>query len=263
MAPDDPAWIYENNQVRAMFEPWARVLIDVARPQRGESVLDAACGTGVVARKVVPLVGNTGRTVGFDFDPLMLAVAKSLGPDITWQQADLQRLPFADGEFDLVLCQQGLQFLPDRAAGLREMHRVLRPGGRMVMSIWTELAKSTGQAVLFGALGELLGKDMSSPPPWSLSDGRDVEALVAGAGFVDVNMTVMSLPAAYPSAEQFVEIHLEGASKLTRQVLAQIPADRRLAFIEKVTERLRRFESDTGLVVSNESRVIVGRKSGG
>jgi SAM-dependent methyltransferase len=260
MPSDDPAWIYETNQVRAIFEPWARVLIDRARPQLGERVLDAACGTGVVARLVAPLVGSSGGVVGLDFDPAMIAVATEIAPQIEWRQGDLHSLPFADGEFDLAICQQGLQFLPDRAAGLREMYRVLRPGGRMVLGIWTELAKSPGQAALFGALGTMLGKDMSSPPPWSLADGTQVMQLVSAAGFANLEITTKTLRAPYPSAREFVEIMIAGTSKLTRQALAQIPAERKSAFVDDVAGRLQEFKTETGVELPNESHLLVAYK---
>ena len=207
----------------AVFEPWARVLIGPAQPRPGEHVLDAACGTAVAARLVAPVVGKSGRTVGLDFDPMMIAVAKSLGPDIGCQEGDLQGLPFADEPFDLVICRQGLQFLPDRDAGLKEIYRVIRSGGRIVLGLWTELTKSPGHAVLFGALGALLGVDMAQPPPWSLADGTRVLKLVSAAGFIGVETTVMSSRATFPSARRFVEIMIDGCSRLTRQALARVP----------------------------------------
>jgi ubiquinone/menaquinone biosynthesis C-methylase UbiE len=258
---DNPAWIYEKNQVPAIFGPWAQLLVDLARPVPGEHVLDAACGTGVVARRVAPMVGPSGTTTALDFDPAMIAVAKELAPDIAWHQGDLQSLPFPHGQFDLVICQQGLQFLPDRKLGLREMHRVSRPGGRVVLSVWTELAKSPGQARLFAALGAMLGKDMSTPPPWSLADAAQLLELVTSAGFVDVQMTKTSLSAIYPSARQFVEILIEGTSKLTRQALAQIPAGRKTAFIDEVAAQLAEFETDAGIELPHESRLLIAYKA--
>ena len=258
---DNPAWVYERNQVKAIFEPWARLLIDLARPQPGERVLDAACGTGVIARLVAPMAGPTGKTVGLDFDPQMIEVAKALGPDTEWHQGDLQSLMFADEAFDLVICQQGLQFLPDRAAGLREMYRVLRPGGRLVLALWTGLANSPGHAILFDALGAAIAKDMSRPPPWSLADEDQVLQLIATAGLPDVETKVTSLHATYASAREFVEIYLAGTSKLTRQALEQIPADRKAAFVDEVVTRLCNFETNIGLQVPIESRLIVARKT--
>ena len=260
MSSENPAWVYEQHQVKAIFEPWARVLIDIARPQPGERALDAACGTGVIARLVAPMVGTTGKVAGIDFDPLMIEVAGELASGIEWHHGDLQKLPLPDQSFDLVICQQGLQFLPDRNAGLREMHRVLRPGGRLVLALWTELAKSPGHAILFGALGAALGKDMSRPPPWSLAEESQVLQLIAAAGFVEIEAKVTSLNAAYPSARAFVEIYLAGTSKLTRQALEQLPADRKAAFVDEVVTRLHAFETKTGLRVPIESRLIAARR---
>jgi SAM-dependent methyltransferase len=106
MSDDSPASIYETQLVRAIFEPLARILIERARPEPGEHVLDAACGTGIVARFVAPMVGPSGRTVGLDYDPIMIEMAKSLAPGIEWTQGDLQNLPFPDGLYDLVICQE-------------------------------------------------------------------------------------------------------------------------------------------------------------
>ena len=94
---DSPASIYETQLVPAMFEPLTRILIERARPEPGEHVLDAACGTGIVARLVAPMVGPSGRTVGLDYDPIMIEMARSLAPEIEWRQGDLQNLPFPDG----------------------------------------------------------------------------------------------------------------------------------------------------------------------
>jgi SAM-dependent methyltransferase len=85
------------------------------------------CGTGVVVRLIAPIVGQSSKVVGLDFDPVMLSMAKSLALDVEWQEGDLQNLSFADDLFDLVICQQGLQFLADPDAGLRQIYRVLRP----------------------------------------------------------------------------------------------------------------------------------------
>src|SRR5215469_3587835 len=186
MSDDSPASIYEAQLVPSVFEPLACILMDRARPQPGERVLDAACGTGIAARLAASMVGPSGRTVGLDYDPIMIEMARRIAPEIEWRQGDLQKLPFEDEFFELVICQQGLQFLPDRSAGLHQIHRVLRPRGRIALATWTDLAKSPGHYLLFEALGATLGPDKARPTAWSLADEAQLLKLVSEAGFVSV-----------------------------------------------------------------------------
>jgi SAM-dependent methyltransferase len=260
MTNDDPARIYETHLVPAIFEPLARLLIDLACPEPRECILDVCCGTGVVARLVAPIVGRGGKTVGLDFDANMIAAGRRLNPDVDWRVGNLQNLPFVDGAFDLVMCQQGLQFLYDREAGLKQIYRVLRPGGRIALAVWTELAKSPAHAILFDAMGAMLGVDMSKPPAWSLPEERQLTTLVSSVGFVDIKTSVKSLNSKFPSARRFAEIIIDGSSKLTRQMLGQLPNDRRIGFIDDMAARLRRFETDAILEVPMESRFLLGRK---
>jgi ubiquinone/menaquinone biosynthesis C-methylase UbiE len=126
---------YELYQVPSTFEPLAHLLLDRVNLENGQIVLDVACGTGVVARLAAAIVGNTGNVVGVDFNAGMLEVAeKNTPPEITnidWLQGDASALPSEDAKFDVVVCQQGLQFFPDKMGALREMHRVLVPDGRV------------------------------------------------------------------------------------------------------------------------------------
>jgi ubiquinone/menaquinone biosynthesis C-methylase UbiE len=123
-APD----VYERYLVPAIFGVWAPVLIDAAALRPGDRVLDLACGTGVVARQAKPHVGPTGAVTGVDLNPGMLAIARSVEPSIDWQEGNAGALPFTDGSFDVVFCQLGMQYFPDRSAAIGEMHRV--PVGR-------------------------------------------------------------------------------------------------------------------------------------
>src|SRR5919202_915011 len=126
--------LYQRYLVPAITALWAADLIERAAPRSGVRVLDVACGTGVVARLAAERIG-TGRVVGLDINGAMLAVARSVpqngGPPIEWQEGSVLQMPFTDGAFDVVLCQLGLQFFPDRPAALREMWRVLGSGGRV------------------------------------------------------------------------------------------------------------------------------------
>ena len=260
MSDENPASIYETQLVSAIFEPLARVIVECARPEPGEHVLDTACGTGIVARLVAPRVGPSGRMVGLDYDSIMIEMARGLAPEIEWRQGDLQNLPFSDGSYDLVTCQQGLQYLPDPGAGLRQIHRVLRSGGRMVLATWSDMAKSPGHVLLFQALGATIGPERARPVAWSLAEEAQLLELVSKAGFVSVTTTIVLLQTRYPSARAFVEIVLKGSSKVTREELAQIPADRKEAFVNEVAVRLRDYETGNALTLPMETRVLTANR---
>jgi ubiquinone/menaquinone biosynthesis C-methylase UbiE len=120
--------LYERYLVPAITSVWANDLLDRIAPQQGESLLDVACGTGVVAR-LAARRGHSGRLVGLDRNKAMLDVARTRSPGIKWIEGSALDLPFEASSFDIVACQLGLQFFPDRSLALQEMARVLRPGG--------------------------------------------------------------------------------------------------------------------------------------
>jgi len=148
--------LYERYLVPAIFGPWAVDLVALAAPQPGERVLDVACGTGVVARLLAPHVGATGTVVGLDPDAGRLAVARALPPVpgtvVEWREGDVHALPFPAAVFDLVSCQQGLQFFADRLTALREISRVLVPGGRLALNVWRSIRDNPGAAAMAEAL---------------------------------------------------------------------------------------------------------------
>jgi ubiquinone/menaquinone biosynthesis C-methylase UbiE len=118
---------YERYLVPALFKPWAEDLVEMATLRSGDRVLDIACGTGIVARTAAKRLGDNGSVVGLDVSGPMLATARTApeGAAVEWQEGSAVKLPMSDATFDVVFCQQGLQFFPDRIATLREMHRVL------------------------------------------------------------------------------------------------------------------------------------------
>src|SRR5262245_42633056 len=115
--------------VRLIMEPWVRCLVDVAALRPAEHVLDVACGPGFVARVAAHRVGLEGRVVGVDLNASMIEAARAASgrdPETTieWRTGDAGALPLEDRAFDVVLCQQGVQFFPDRVRSLQEMRRV-------------------------------------------------------------------------------------------------------------------------------------------
>jgi SAM-dependent methyltransferase len=152
---------------------------------RQERVLDVACGTGVVTRLLAERVGVGGRVAGLDLNPTMLATARVVAgrANVEWFEGNAMNMALPDAAFDAVVYQQGLQFIPDKLAALREMRRVLVPGGRLALSVWRSVDQAPGYRVLQVALGRRLGPEKAALPPFGLPDGQVIRAIVASAGF--------------------------------------------------------------------------------
>jgi ubiquinone/menaquinone biosynthesis C-methylase UbiE len=178
----NPAETYQAYFVPAMFTPWAKMLLDHATPQPGEHVLDVACGTGVVSRMIAPTAGANGRVVGLDVNPAMLAVARNQpapdGAPIQWREESALAMSLPDASFDLVLCQQGLQFFPNHAAGVREMRRMLKPGGRAAVACWQSLDHNPAFKAMIQAEARYLNEPIAPlSVPFSLGDADVLRAL--------------------------------------------------------------------------------------
>jgi ubiquinone/menaquinone biosynthesis C-methylase UbiE len=219
-----PAEIYERHLVPRCFLPWARDLVDLVGPKPGERALDVACGTGAVTRVVAERVAPEGRVVGFDVNAGMIAVARSLvsAPNIQWREASVLALPFGDGSFEFVICQQGLQFFPDQPLALRQMRRVLVPGGRRLgVSCWRTSAESPAYAAIEHALTRRLGSERGKPPPFSLSDAGQLRTLIEGAGFRQVEVESKTKMVEWPSTNLFVRATGVSAPTMLGSLAAQ------------------------------------------
>ena len=166
---------YENVWVPAMMGQCAQDLVGCANIKVGNKVLDVACGTGVVARIAAKLVGTDGKVTAMDLNKGMLDVARNFAEKqkitkIEWQQEDATSMSFDDGSFEVVLCQQGLQFMPDRSAAMSEMSRVLVSGGRLALSVWR--APSVFSVAFGMTMDTYFGEGTSAPwqAAFSLSD---------------------------------------------------------------------------------------------
>ncbi len=141
--------IYERVLVGPLFRPFAEQLVARVAPIRGDSVIDVACGTGIAARVARERLGPEARIVGVDVAPAMLAVARTVDPTIDWREGNAISLPVSATEhFTVLTCHQGLQFMPDKLAAIREMRRVLAPGGRMALATWRSLEDNPGMLEL-------------------------------------------------------------------------------------------------------------------
>ncbi|NTU80884.1 MAG: class I SAM-dependent methyltransferase [Chloroflexales bacterium] len=186
-----PAEVYEERFVPALFQQWAPVVADAAGIGPGQQVLDVACGTGVLACAVAERVGQSGAVVGLDLNEAMLVVARRKGAAVTWEAGRAEALPFPEARFDAVVSQFGLMFFADQLAALRQMWRVLRPGGRLAVAVCGALDRSPGYAVLAELLHRLFGPPVADAfrAPFALGDPERLRALCETAGVVGVQVT--------------------------------------------------------------------------
>lgn len=210
------AEIYEQHLVPAMFKPFARDLIQLCDIRRSDRILDVACGTGIVSRLAIDHVDRTvGKVVGVDINPVMLNVARhcSAGKDIEWKEGSAMSLPFPNESFDLAICQQGLQFFPDRLEALTEMNRVLigasnrdKDCGRLVLSVWTSIKDSPGFSILERLLQETISHEAAKIMrlPHSLSDSSELVSLIGAAGFNIISFKEVTKTISFPSIEEFI-----------------------------------------------------------
>ncbi|MCA9878610.1 MAG: methyltransferase domain-containing protein [Thermomicrobiales bacterium] len=232
----DPAAIYDAWFVPVLFAPVAEQMVaGTALPPQAR-VLDVGCGTGIVARTVAARLRGQGAVTGLDLNPAMLAVARqaadAAGMAITWVQGDAQALPFPEASFDLVFCQQAIQFLPDRAAAVAEMHRVLAPGGEVAVACWRGLARNPFFARLAHAVEQRTGSDALATP-YALDDPRDLAGFLQQAGFRDVSVEPIAFTAVYTDPDDFVEMQIT-ASAAGIRALQGISASDLAAVIDAV-----------------------------
>jgi ubiquinone/menaquinone biosynthesis C-methylase UbiE len=192
---------YDEFFVPRLFEPWAKLLLDELDLQSGEAVLDVATGPGTVARLAAASVGPQGRVVGTDIAPLMLDIAKAKPPipnaaSIEYVESPAAPLAAPSDAFDAVLCQQGLQFFPDRAGALREMRRVLKPNGRSAIAVWAEIDRNQIFAAFHAALRASAPTELASliMAPFSWPSAAALKQAAEEAGFREVRLLTRTLP---------------------------------------------------------------------
>jgi ubiquinone/menaquinone biosynthesis C-methylase UbiE len=256
---------YQEFLVPAMFAPFAESLVEQAGVGEGSKVLDVACGTGAASRAAARRAGASGSVLGVDLGEPTLSIARGLPVDtgsapITWSQADATALPVEDGVFDVAICQQGLQFIPDKPAALSEMHRALKPGGRLAIATWTAIERAP-MGALVEALERHVGSETASVigSPFALSTS-ELERLIAAAGFDDVEVRQEERECTWAARpEEFGPRFI--ASNPLAPAYAQLPAETRRAVAKEVGKRLAgRATSDGRLRMPMISNVALARR---
>lgn len=251
---------YERHLVPALFDPWATDLVGAVSLRAGQRVLDLACGTGIVARHVARHVRPGGEVTGVDVSPAMLSVAREaaagLDPPIRWKEAIAHDLPFPNGGFDVVLCQQALQFFPDRPKALNEMRRVVAPGGRLGLSTCRSIAHQPGYEVLVDVLRRHVGAQASEVirSPYGLGDPDELRGLVTAAGFRDVHLRIVVTTFRVPDAQTLLQGEM--ASSPLGDLVSDLDGDVRKALLDDLDRSLASHVDDDGVVFPFETLVV-------
>ncbi len=261
------ACTYDEIYVPRIFIPWARLLLERAALRPGEAVLDIATGPGTVARLAAEQVGPQGRVVGADFSEAMIAIAKAKpqtagAARIEYVVSPAAPLPVEDAVFDVVTCQQGLQFFPDRAAAIREMHRVLKPGGRVAAAVWREIAFQPPFAALDAALRECLPAYQAEPYglPFRWPKAAELVEACRDQGFADLSVTEVRRTLTFEGGvAQFISSL--AASPLATTV-AQLDAQTRARLWSAAERRLATLVVDGQVRTEMVSNLITARKAG-
>ncbi len=255
------AELYQKVLVPAWLGQWAEALVDYARVKPGWNVLDAACGTGVVARTVERSVEEVGSIYGIDVNKQMLEIASSFSDSrglIQWIERDVSATKLESNSIDVVLSQQGLQYFPNKLGALNEMHRVLRTGGKAYFSLWHShsIYTSTLVEALTKYISEEAGKqqDESRNTP----DSVELEELMLNAGFKEVVVTAQELDICTPDATTFIPRHM--SSMPFGAIFNSKEESKKKELINYVSAKLAVYEIDGQLKYKDKVNIVSGKK---
>jgi ubiquinone/menaquinone biosynthesis C-methylase UbiE len=251
------AAIYEEQKVPAMFGPLADATLAVVPLLENDQVVDLACGTGIVARKVRDKIGRSARVVGVDLNEGMISTAAGLSDESArsceWSVADATQLPFEDQSFTIAFCQQGIQFLPDKKAALSEMRRVLSPRGRAAITVWA--GPSDFVTALAGSLRNHISEEVAkqSLAPFAFGDIRNLSEVMKEVGFQEITSQLLTIDRTIGSQEA-IEKEIMGTpvgpkiAEFGHEVMANI--------IAEVSEAISRHRYGSGFVVPQTAHLI-------
>jgi SAM-dependent methyltransferase len=256
---------YDDIMVPRLFAPWAHLLLNQLYPESGHAVLDVACGPGTVTRLAAQRVGPTGSVTGCDLSPAMLELARSkpsmdTSAPIDYVECPADALGAPDDAYDLVTCQQGVQFFPNRSVALSEMKRVLHPGGKLGISVWCDVEDCPPFHALAIALKEVLGAEVADTykgGPWGFGDATALARLATDAGFTDVDVQRYELPVVFEGGPSQLVLTLHAAA--VAETIAQLSEADQLALTRAVEKATRSMTADGAVRSYAASHIVIAK----
>ncbi|MGI9591128.1 MAG: methyltransferase domain-containing protein [Myxococcota bacterium] len=206
------AEVYDEFFLPALFAAWPPHVVAAAQIRPGMRVVDVACGTGVLTIQAAEAASPGGVAVGVDLNPGMLAVARRKAPELDWREAPAEALPLDSDDFDAALSQFGLMFFQDRSAAIREMWRILRPGGHLAIAVWDSLENTPGYSAITRLLARLFGDEIAEllRAPYALGDTSRLAHLLGEAGVEKPHVSRVAGEARFPSIRSWMHSDVRG-----------------------------------------------------
>jgi ubiquinone/menaquinone biosynthesis C-methylase UbiE len=256
-------WQQDVERRRHDFADATRHMLEAAGLKPGDHVLDIAAGTGDQSLLAARIVGPSGSILATDISADMLTIAARVVQQegvttITTRVMDAQQLDVEDATFDAVICRLGLMLLPDPQQALREIHRVLKPGGKLAALVWSSPKHNPLWSLPLGILSKYTsGASSSGPNPFALSDPSVFEQELREAGFHTVSAQALPFESHYTSSEAFLN---STGSRLIAGVVGHLTRHEEEQLLREVRQALSQFEGPQGLVAPAEFLLGVGGK---
>jgi ubiquinone/menaquinone biosynthesis C-methylase UbiE len=242
-------------------------MLEAVAVQPGDRVLELACGPGGVGLAAAPLTGADGEVVLSDVAEEMVAIAVDRAhtrglTNVRGATLDLEDIDQPDACYDVVLCRQGLMFAVHPEQATREIHRVLRPGGRASLAAWGPKAANPWLGIVFDAVSGELGHPVPPPGipgPFNLEDAARLQATLASAGFGDINVQDVQAPRRWSTFDEWRTWTTALAGPLAT-ILAGIPEESRTAIVERLHSAVAPYTTPSGVEMPSLARVISARR---
>jgi SAM-dependent methyltransferase len=256
-------WAELAERIDQQLRPAAEWMIEAVAPRSGDRVLELAGGPGTLSILLAGRVAPGGSVLHTDFSEAMVEAARERFRSesvegIESRVMDAEQIDLPDGSMDIVACRMGYMLMADPAAALRESARVLSPGGRLALAVWTDARSNPWVALAMQAVMT----ELNAPPPppdapgmWSLGDRERVEGLLRDAGLEDVRLEILDAQTEFDSAAQWIEGTRRLAGPL-RALFANLEESVREEIERRMLELARPYEQPDGRLEMPEQMLV-------